>query len=122
MTSKDFRRIVLGMKDTEEGAHMGHPDFRVHGKIFASLQADETWGTVKLSSEDQRRFVDDDPETFAPAAGAWGAQGWTRIQLATADEDAVGEALTLGWQLTAASARKRKPAKGTASSRRRSTS
>jgi hypothetical protein len=120
MNANDFRRIVLGMKDTAEGAHMGHPDFRAHGKIFASLQADERWGTVKLSPEDQRRFVDDDPETFVPAAGAWGAQGWTRIQLATADEDTVGEALTLGWQLTADSARKRKPAKGSPRPRRRS--
>jgi hypothetical protein len=101
-TSTDFRRIALGMKEAVEGAHMGHPDFRANGRIFASLSGDEMWGNVKLTPEEQRRFVEDDPETFAPAAGAWGAQGWTRIRLATATEDVVGEALTIAWQLTAA--------------------
>jgi hypothetical protein len=84
LTSKDFRRIALGMKDAVECAHMRHPDFRVNGKIFASLQADEMWGTVKLTPEDQQRFAADAPQTFVPAAGARGVQDWMRIRLGSA--------------------------------------
>ena len=103
LTAADFRRMVLGIKDTVESAHMGHPDFRVNGKVFASLQADEEWGAVRLTPDEQQRFIERDPETFVPAAGAWGHQGWTRVQLAFVEEDVLGEALTIAWQQTAAS-------------------
>jgi hypothetical protein len=119
LTAADFRRMALGMKDTIESAHMGHPDFRVHGKVFASLQADEAWGTVKLTPDEQRRFIEREPETFVPAAGAWGHQGWTRVQLAFAEEDVLGEALTMAWQITAAS-RTRGRSTGVSGSRGRS--
>lgn len=95
MTANDFRRIALAMKDAVEGAHMGHPDFRAGGKIFASLHTGDKTGMVKLTPDDQERFVRDYPGTFQPESGAWGRQGCTRVTLATADEEAVGEALTL---------------------------
>ena len=60
---------------------MGHPDFRLQGRIFASLMADGVRATVKLAPEEQAAFVEEAPRTFAPAAGAWGRQGWTTIQL-----------------------------------------
>ena len=111
--SSDFRRIALGMTDAVEGAHMGHPDFRVHGRIFASLHPDRRSGMVKLTPDQQLRFVRDDPSAFAPENGAWGRQGCTRIRLDAADEETLGEALTLAWQNTArtapAAARKRRP-------------
>jgi len=98
MRADDFRRIALGMKDAVEGAHMGHPDFRVHGRIFATLHPDQQWGMVKLTPEQQRRFVREAPEIFKPEKGAWGLQGCTAVRLGAADEDLLGEAMTLAWQ------------------------
>jgi len=98
MTANDFRRIALGMKDATEGAHMGHPDFRLNGRIFATIHPDPTCAMVNLTPEQQQRFVTDAPAIFVPEKGAWGVQGATAVQLQSADEEAVGEALTLAWQ------------------------
>lgn len=106
----DFRRIVLGMEGAVEGAHMGHPDFRAHGRIFATLNTEETVGVVMLTPEQQRTFLDDHPSVFSPAAGAWGRGGSTKVQLDAADEDAVGEAVTLAWRNSAEKAANKKPA------------
>jgi hypothetical protein len=95
MTADDFRRIVLGMQDSVEAAHMGHPDFRVNGRIFATLHADMKTGMVKLTPDDQKRFVREFPSVFTPEAGAWGRQGCTAVRLASVDEETLGEALTL---------------------------
>ena len=101
-TADDFRRIAVGMKDASEGAHMGHPDFRVNGRIFATLHADLRWGMVILTPEQQQAFVKDLPGTFVPENGAWGRQGCTAVRLEAADEEIIGEALTLAWQNTVA--------------------
>jgi len=98
MTPKDFRRIALGMKDAIESAHMGHPDFRLNGRIFATLHADMKWGMVKLTPEQQDRFVTDTPDVFKPESGAWGLQGCTAVRLDTVDEERLGEAMTLAWR------------------------
>src|SRR4029453_2205851 len=98
MTANEFRRIALGMTDAIEGAHMGHPDFRVRGGIFATLHSDDKYGMVKLPPEAQQRFIDDHPEMFRPESGAWGRQGCTRVMLAAADAETIGEAMTLAWQ------------------------
>lgn len=100
MTDEDFRRIALGMKDAVEGAHMGHPDFRVNGKIFATLHHDRLWGMVKLLPEQQATFVRQYPSTFVPESGAWGRQGCTAVRLKSVDEETLGEALTLARQNT----------------------
>lgn len=102
MTSDDFRRIALGMQNAAEGAHMGHPDFRANGRIFATLHADHRWGMVKLTPDQQQRFVSENPATFVPENGAWGRQGCTRVRLESVNEDVLGEAMTLAWQSTAA--------------------
>jgi hypothetical protein len=114
MTPTSFRRIVLGLDGVTEGSHMGHPDFRAaNGRIFASLTADEKKGMAILTPDEQARFISDARGAFAPAAGAWGRQGCTTIELAKADAEMVGEALTLAWQKISAAkaARKRSPAK-----------
>jgi hypothetical protein len=98
MTAKDFRRIALGMKDSIESAHMGHPDFRVHGRIFATLHADLKYGMVNLTPEQQARLVTDAPKAFKPENGAWGLQGCTAVRLDRVDEDTLGEAMTLAWR------------------------
>jgi hypothetical protein len=100
VTSDQFRRIALGMQDAIESAHMGHPDFRANGRIFATLHHDHRWGMVKLTPEEQRRFVRENPGTFAPEKGAWGRQGCTSVRLESADAEVLGEAMTLAWQLT----------------------
>ena len=100
MTPNEFRRIALGMEGAVEGQHMAHPDFRANGRIFATISADAKWGMVALTPEQQQEFMRDDPETFVPAAGAWGRGGSTMVKLASAEGDAVGEAMTLAWQET----------------------
>src|SRR5262245_10984825 len=121
MRAKDFRRIVLGMEGAFEASHMGHPDFRANGRIFATLNAEETVGVVMLTPDQQQAFVNDHPEMFSPGPGAWGRGGSTRVHLEVADEDTVGEAVTLAWQNNAAkaAAKKKPPAAVKKSSSRR---
>ena len=110
MRARDFRRIVLGMEGAVEGAHMGHPDFRAYGRIFATLNAEETVGVVMLTPDQQQTFLAEYPDIFSPAAGAWGRGGSTLVQLDAADDDTVGEAVTLAWQNSKEKAEKKKPA------------
>ena len=98
MTAIDFRRLALGLDGAAEASHMNHPDFRVNGKIFATIHEDKVRGMVKLTPEQQERFIREYPAMFHPAAGAWGRQGSTMVSFADANEEAVGEAMTLAWQ------------------------
>jgi hypothetical protein len=101
VTDAGFRRIALGMTDAVEREHMGHPDFRTpgpNGRIFATIHADRAFGMVKLTPEQQRRFVRADPDAFAPESGAWGRSGCTAVRLVAVDEEMLGEAMTLAWQ------------------------
>jgi YjbR len=98
LNHQDFRRIALGLSDAVEGAHMGHPDFRVHNRIFATIHPDPRHGMVKLDPQQQQLFIRDYPDAFAPESGAWGRAGCTRVTFSAADEDVVGEAMTLAWQ------------------------
>ena len=101
MTHEEFREIALSLPDTEERSHMNHPDFRVGGKIFATLGPDLTWGMVKLTPEQQQVYLRTEERTFKPAAGAWGTGGSTIITLEQADESAVRQALHDAWRNTA---------------------
>src|SRR3954470_22374451 len=74
-----FRRVALGMADAIESAHMGHPDFRANGKVFATIHADQIWGMVKVTPEQQQKFVHEYPAAFAPENGAWGRAGCTKV-------------------------------------------
>jgi len=102
MKADDFRRIALGLTGASEGAHMGHPDFRINGRIFATLHADLETGMVKLTPDEQREFVRDAPGAFRPENGAWGEQGCTAVRLDSVDEETLGEALTLAARAAAA--------------------
>ena len=99
MTAAQFRRIVLGLDGVVEASHMSHPDFRsANGRIFASLNEDETRGIASLTPDQQADFIARAPKMFIPAAGAWGRGGWTMIDLKVAEAESVGEAVTLAWQ------------------------
>lgn len=100
MTADEFRELALSLPETEERSHMGHPDFRVGGKIFASLGPKLDWGMAKLSPAAQQEFLRADP-AFKPAAGKWGEGGATMIELAAADAETVRQALHSAWQNTA---------------------
>jgi len=110
LTEKAFRRIALGLAGALEHEHMRHPDFRANGRIFATLHGDGATGMVKLTPDQQRRFVRDQPMAFAPENGAWGLQGCTRVTLRCVDEETLGDAITLAWQNSAVKpvSRKRK--------------
>jgi hypothetical protein len=98
MTANHFRRIALGMEGAIESAHMGHPDFRVNGRIFATLgYPDGQSGMVSLTPEQQQILVREH-EALSPVKGAWGAQGATHVRLAAIDDETLGEAMTLAWQ------------------------
>jgi hypothetical protein len=94
MTTDDFRRMALGIPRAIERSHMNHPDFRVAGKIFASIGVpNKDWGMVKLTPEQQRAFIENTPEVFKPASGAWGRQGCTNVYLPSATATIVRAAL-----------------------------
>ena len=99
MTAAEFRRIALSLPGVEEKAHMGHPDFRVGGKIFATLgYPDARFGTIMLSPQDQDLLIRDHPKAFVPAAGAWGRAGSTSVALRSAPRKAVAIALEAAWR------------------------
>jgi hypothetical protein len=100
MNADDFRRIALLLPGAEESAHMGSPDFRVGGRIFATLASqNQGYGNLMLSPEQQAVFVQDQPDLFLPVAGGWGRMGATHIRLAVAHEDVLAGALHTAWKL-----------------------
>jgi hypothetical protein len=120
MDADDFRRIALSLKGVEESSHMGSLDFRVGGRIFATLaSANQSYGNLMLTPEQQATFVEELPEVFVPIAGGWGRMGMTHIRLAAAKEEVLAGALRTAWQLrieknTQSRQRSRAPAKRTA--------
>ena len=99
MTPDDFHRIALGLPGAMESAHMGHADFRVARKVFATLgYPDDGWGMVKLTPAQQDEFVQEAPTSFVPVKGAWGRRGGTNVLLATAGRTILERALTLAWR------------------------
>ena len=108
MIPADFRKLALRIPGVIEGAHQGHADFRANGRIFATLAyPDDSWAMVKLSPTDQRLYLDRYPESFTPAAGAWGHRGSTLVKLCAADPKIVASALKFACAQTA-SPRKRR--------------
>ena len=100
MKPSDFRRVALSMEGAEEGSHMGAADFRVGGRIFATLASqDEGFGNLMLTPELQADFVSELPEVFLPIPGGWGRMGMTHIRLSKASEDVLAGALRTAWKL-----------------------
>ena len=112
MTPADFRRIALSLEGAEEGSHMGAADFRVGGRIFATLASQtQGYGNLVLTPAEQGAFVEELPDVFVPIAGGWGRMGMTHVVLAKANEDLLRGALQTAWSLRVeanANARKRR--------------
>lgn len=101
MTPSQFRTIALGMPGASESSHMGHPDFRVGGKVFASLswtEEDEDCGMVRLTPEEQAEALKKWPGVFRPSAGAWGDRGYTHMCLAKARTQMLRELIGAAWR------------------------
>jgi hypothetical protein len=102
MTAEEFRKLALSLPESAEQSHMGHPDFRVGGKIFATLgYPDETRAMVKLLHDQQDALTRARPDVFSPVPGGWGRRGATHIALEAAEQAVVYDALLLAWQNTA---------------------
>jgi len=99
ITIEEFRAMALALPGTVESVHQGHPDFRVRGKVFATLgYPDDGHGMVKLTSADQAKHLRQSPGVFAPAKGEWGKQGSTLVALTAATEAIVRPAIHAAWQ------------------------
>jgi len=100
VTAHDFRQIALSFDGVKEGTHMGATDFRVGGRIFATLASvAQGYGNLMLTPEMQAQFITDAPNLFLPVAGGWGRMGATHIRLAAAPRDVLAGALRTAWQL-----------------------
>jgi hypothetical protein len=98
MTANEFRRLALAMSQACESSHMGHPDFRLRGKVFATLgYPDRSHAVVKLTPEQQQVFTGTEPDTFAPVTGRWGLRGATIVRLRAAGIRSVRAALRAAW-------------------------
>lgn len=99
MTPAGFRRIALALPEAKEGSHFGNADFRVGGKIFATLSLErEGFGVLLLTPEQQAGMVEDAPEIFSQVPGGWGRQGATRVRLAKVAPDVLEDALRMAWR------------------------
>jgi hypothetical protein len=99
VTSADYRRVALSLPGAVEGAHMGHPDFRVGGKIFCTLSLEKDgYGVLMLTPQEQTGMVEDAPEVFSPVPGGWGRKGSTRVRLDKVSEDVLEGAMRVAWK------------------------
>ena len=113
-----FRRLALQLPGAAESAHMGHPDFRLNNRIFATLSGQEKGcGVLKLTTDQQQAFIAEQPEIFSPVHGGWGRMGMTYIHLNQADESIMAGALKTAYQnLYTKQSRKKSPKKSAKSS------
>lgn len=103
INAKDFRRLALSLEGAEEGSHFGAVDFRVGGKIFATLAHEKRgYGNLMLTPEQQAAFLEELPDVFLPVHGGWGRNGATHVRLDVVSEDVLEGALRTAWNLRVA--------------------
>lgn len=101
LTQECFRELALGFPEAAQGSHFDVTDFRVRGKIFATLRPKDGRAVVKLSPDEQRLLMETAAGLFEPIPGSWGQKGWTRVILEKADEETVRHAMAMGWRSVA---------------------
>ncbi len=113
MTPEDFRKLALGIPGAIESQHGGHPDFRIAGKVFASLGVpDEGRGMVKLSPEEQALLIEQAPGVFQPFKGSWGERGYTSVDLEFAGKSVLQPALQSAARTVSSSVKRKPPSLG----------
>ena len=123
LTPADFRRLALTLEGAEEGSHFGAADFRVGGRIFATLAAEKQgYGNLMLTPEQQAAFVSEAPGVFLPIPGGWGRNGATHVLLSAANEDLLLGALRTAWKLRIEKNQKADKRKSSGPKRRKVTS
>jgi hypothetical protein len=101
MTGRQFRKLALSLPEAIEKEHGGHPDFRapgVSGKIFATLNLEETHGVLVLTPEQQDEWMRSEPGLFVPCSGAWGERGCTQVKLKSAKVGMMRKAVKMAWE------------------------
>jgi hypothetical protein len=99
MTAQEFRKTALSLPEAIEAQHMNHPDFRVRGKIFATLAyPTKEIGMVRLPPRAQEEFIFGEPKVFSPVKGTWGKQGATYVNLKAAKKTTLRRAMVAAWQ------------------------
>jgi hypothetical protein len=93
---EEYRRLALSFPGVIESSHHDHPDFRVGGKIFATIYKGN--GVLMLKPEQQTELLKLHPGVFSPAAGAWGRKGSTTVRLDAATEALVRRGLRTALQ------------------------
>ena len=107
-----FRRLALQLPGAVESSHMNHPDFRLNGRIFATLSAQEKgYGVLKLTLEQQQSFIAEQPHAFSPVQGGWGRMGMTFVHLHEADESLIAGALSTAYHNIQKKQAEKKPAR-----------
>lgn len=93
-----FRKLALALPEAVESSHMGHPDFRLNDRIFATLSAEaKGMGVLKLTTEQQQAFITEMPEIFQPVHGGWGRMGMTFVDLRKVEEATLNGALATAY-------------------------
>lgn len=98
---EDVRALASMLPETVEGAHQGHPDFRIGGRIYATLWTDEERVVIKLTPEAQAALCEAEPDAVEPVPGPWGTRGWTSLDLCMAEEETLRGALLAAWRTVA---------------------
>jgi predicted DNA-binding protein (MmcQ/YjbR family) len=94
MTVKQFIDFVLSFSGTEDAPHFDRTAFKVTKKrIFVTLHEPTATVNVKLSPADQKLFCKFDKKVIYPIDNKWGKQGWTTLELRTAPDDLIREAI-----------------------------
>lgn len=101
MTADEFRSLALSFPESAEGSHFETADFRVAGKIFATLRPSDSRAVLKLTPDQQRLFLKTSPDMFQPVKGSWGEKGWTQVQLDAADAESVRHVMATAWKSVA---------------------
>lgn len=101
MQQEEFRALALSFPEAAEASHFDTADFRVRGKIFATLREADGRAVLKLSPDEQQLVMATSPGLFEPVKGSWGQKGWTRVVLDRADAETVRHAMTMAWRSVA---------------------
>ena len=98
VTAARVRELVAALADAQEGAHHGHPDFRLGKKIFATLSEHEDRAALRLTHVEARALAERSPDVYRLVSDREPI-GWVSVLLARADETELADLLEEAWSL-----------------------